>query len=341
MARSLGELAAQFGCELVGDPDAPVVAVATLANAGEGQLSFFANRAYRQQLRETRATAVVLKNRDSSDCPGAALLTDDPYLVYARIAAILHPRSGIVAGVHPSAVIADAATVSASAQIGANATIEDDVVIGDRVYIAPGAIVGPRCKIGNDSQVLSNATLVQDVTLGERCIIHSGAVVGGDGFGNAMSDDGWVKVPQVGGVTIGNDVEIGSCTSVDRGAIDDTILEDGVRLDNQIQIGHNAHIGAHTAMAAAVAISGSTTIGKRCMLGGQAALAGHLNICDDTVIAGATMISKSITEPGYYMGSFPCEKGADWKKRVARFRRLEDIVDRLSQLEKTVRNKSE
>lgn len=336
MVRSLGELAAKFGCELVGDPDVPVTSVATLTTAGAGQISFFANRAYRRQLRETQAAAVILNSKDTDDCPVSSLLTDDPYLVYARIANELHPQPPLTAGIHPSAVIAKSASVSAGAHISANVVIEGAVEIGDRVYIAPGVVVGPRCKIGNDSRILANATLVQDVTLGERCIIHSGAVIGADGFGNARTDKGWVKVPQVGGVVIGDDVEVGACTSVDRGAIDDTILEDGVRLDNQIQIGHNAHIGAHTAIAASAAISGSTTIGKRCMVGGQAGLAGHLNICDDTVIAGATMISKNIVEPGYYMGSFPGEKGSSWKKRVARFRRLEDVVDRVSKLEKTV-----
>jgi len=336
LARSLGELAAQFGCDLVGDPLASVASVATLANAGDGQLSFFANRAYRQQLRETSATAVILPAKDADDCPASALLTDDPYLVYALIANELHPQPALAASIHPSASISDSAAVADGAQIAANATIENDAEIGDGAYIGSGAVVGARCKVGRNSRVLANATLVQDVVLGERCIIHSGAVIGADGFGNARTDNGWVKVPQVGGVTIGNDVEVGSCTSVDRGAIDDTVLEDGVRLDNQIQIGHNAHIGAHTAIAASAAISGSTTIGKRCMLGGQSALAGHINICDDTVIAGATMISKSIVEPGYYMGSFPGEKGSNWKKRVARFRRLEDIVDRVNKLEELV-----
>jgi UDP-3-O-[3-hydroxymyristoyl] glucosamine N-acyltransferase len=332
----LGELAAKFGCELSGDPDTPVSGVATLANAGSGQLSFFANRAYRQQLRETQATAVILSSKGADDCPVSRLLTDDPYLVYARIANELHPQPPLTASVHPSAVIADSASVSAGAQISANVSIEEDAEIGDRAYVAPGAVIGPRCKVGNDSRILANATLVQDVTIGERCIIHSGAVLGADGFGNARTDKGWVKVPQLGGVTIGNDVEVGACTSVDRGAIDDTILEDGVRLDNQIQIGHNAHIGAHTAIAAAAAIAGSATIGKRCMLGGCSALAGHINICDDTVISGGTSITKSIVEPGYYMGIIPGEKGSDWRKMVARFRRIEDIVDRVSKLEKIV-----
>lgn len=333
MARSLGELAAQFGCELIGDPAITVSSVGTLANAGAGQLSFFANKAYRDQLRETGASAILLKSQDTDDCPVACLISDNPYLTYALMAGELHPAKEIVAGNHRSAVVHPDAQVAASAEVSANATVEENAVVGDAVYVGPGAVVGPRCSIGAHSRVLANATLVQDVVLGERCIIHSGAVIGADGFGNAMSEGGWVKVPQIGGVRIGNDVEIGANTTVDRGALDDTVVEDGVRLDNQIQIGHNVHIGAHTAMAAAAAVSGSTVIGKRCLFGGQAGIAGHVNICDDAVIAGATMITKNIVEPGYYMGSFPGEKGSKWKRQVARFRRLEDLVKRVDELE--------
>ena len=341
MARSLGELAAQFGCELIGDPAITVSRVATLANADNDSVSFFANKSYRNQLRETRAGVVVLQPEDAADCPVPALLAADPYLTYALVAGELHPTPALTAGVHPSAVIHPSAQVAAGAEVSANVTIEEDAVIGDAVYIGPGAVIGPRCSIGAHSRVLANATLVQDVTLGERCIIHSGAVLGADGFGNARTKDGWVKVPQIGGVRIGNDVEVGASTTVDRGALDDTVLDDGVRLDNQIQIGHNVHIGAHTAIAASAAVSGSTLIGKRCMLGGQVGIAGHVNICDDVVIAGATMITKDIVEAGYYMGSFPGEKGSDWKRKVVRFRRLEDLVNRVAALEKKAEQDSE
>jgi len=333
LARSLGELAAKYGCELIGDPAVTVSGVATLVNAGDGQLSFFANRAYRDQLRQTRAAAVVLLADDADDCPVPALLTDDPYLVYALIATELHPSPSVQAGVHSSAVVSSSASISPSAEISANVSIGEASVIGDDVYIAPGVVIGPRCTVGACSRILANATLVQDVRIGERCIIHSGAVIGADGFGNARSQGRWVKVPQIGSVRIGNDVEVGANTCIDRGSLDDTVIGDGVRLDNLIQIGHNAQIGAHTAMAATSAVSGSTVVGERCMIGGQAAIAGHVTVCDDVVIAGATMISKSIMEPGYYMGSFPGEKGSDWKRKVARFRRIGDLIKRVAKLE--------
>lgn len=334
MARSLGELAAQYGCELIGDPAVAVSDVATLHNAGDGQLSFFANRAYRDQLRQTRAAAVVLLAADADDCPVPALLTDDPYLIYALIATELHPLPPLQVGIHSSAFVSSTASVSASAEISANVSIGDTTVVGDGVYVAPGVVIGPGCTVGDCSRILANATLVQDVEIGERCIIHPGAVIGADGFGNARTQGRWVKVPQIGGVHIGNDVEVGANTCIDRGSLDDTVIGDGVRLDNLIQIGHNAQIGAHTAMAATCAISGSTVIGERCMIGGQTAIAGHVSICDDVVIAGATMISKSIVEPGYYMGSFPGEKGSDWKRKVARFRRMDDLAKRVANLEK-------
>ena len=230
LGKTLGELAATFGCELDGDPDVVVSRVATLSNAGEGDLSFFANKIYAEALRSTAASAVVLSETDSEGCSVASLVARDPYLVYARIAAVLHPDPELEPGIHPGAAIDDTALVPASAQVAANAVIGPSVTIGDGVYIGPGVVVGPRCSIGAGSRILANASLVQDVTIGERCIIHPGAVIGSDGFGNAMSESGWVKVPQVGGVRIGDDVEIGSNTTIDRGAIDDTVIGNGVRI---------------------------------------------------------------------------------------------------------------
>lgn len=334
MSTSLGELAVRFGCELVGDPAATVSRVATLANADSESLSFFANKAYREQLRQTTAAAVLVHPDDANDCPVNALLADDPYLAYARIADILYPVPDLAPGVHKSAVIASSVSAPESAQISANVVIDGDCVIGERVFIGPGVVIGPRCTVGDDSRLHANVTLVQDVRMGDRCIVHSGAVLGSDGFGNAMSDGGWVKVPQVGGVRIGNDVEIGSNTTIDRGAIDDTLIGNGVRLDNLIQIAHNVEVGEHTAMAAFTGISGSTIIGKRCMFAGQAGVVGHINICDDVVVGGAAMISKDIREPGFYTASFPAEKNRDWKRKVARFRRIDELVKRIEALEK-------
>ena len=335
MSASLGDLAVQFGCELVGDPAAKVSRVATLANADSESLSFFANKSYRDQLRRTTAAAVLVHPDDAKDCPVNALLADDPYLAYARIADVLCPFPDLVPGVHESAVIASSVSVPDTAQISANVVIDDDCVIGDRAFVGPGVVIGSRCTVGDDARLNANVTLVQDVRMGERCIVHPGAVIGSDGFGNAMSDGGWVKVPQLGGVRIGNDVEIGSNTTIDRGAIDDTVIGNGVRLDNLIQIAHNVEIGEHTAMAAFTGISGSTIIGKRCMFAGRSGGVGHINICDDVVVGGATMISKDISQPGFYTASFPAEKGRDWKRKVARFRRMDELVKRVEKLEKS------
>lgn len=331
---SLGELAAQFGCELIGDPSASISRVATLSGASAGHLSFFANKAYRDQLHNTRATAVLLREEDAPTCPVAALITPDPYLTYARMAVFLHPEVSVRPGVHISAVLSGTATVADSAEVSAHVSIADDVSIGEHVFIGAGVVIGPRCRIGNHCRINANATLVQDVRMGNRCIVHPGAVIGSDGFGNARGENGWEKVPQIGGVTIGSDVEIGANTTIDRGAVDDTVIEDGVRLDNLIQIAHNVRIGAHTAMAAFSGVSGSTTIGKRCMFAGQSGIVGHIRICDDVVVGGATMISKDINEPGFYTGSFPGEKDRDWKRKVARFRRLDDLVRRVNRLER-------
>ncbi|HEX7720148.1 MAG TPA: UDP-3-O-(3-hydroxymyristoyl)glucosamine N-acyltransferase, partial [Woeseiaceae bacterium] len=327
------------GCELVGDPATAVERVATLANAGPDALSFLANPAFRASLQTTRAGAVILRKEDADRCPVAALITRDPYSVYARIATLLHPPENFVPGVHARAVVADSATVAPTAHIAANAVIGDDAQIGEAVTIGPGCVVGPRCRIGRGSRLHANVTLVEDVRLGERCIVHPGAVIGADGFGNARDDNGWIKVPQLGGVSIGDDVEIGANTTIDRGAIEDTVIENGVRLDNLIQIAHNVHIGEHTAMASLSGVSGSTVIGKRCMFAGQSGIVGHIRICDDVVIGGATMVSKDIREPGFYTGSFPAEKDRDWKRKVARFRRLGDLVRRVEKLEKGERDK--
>ncbi|HLU06791.1 MAG TPA: UDP-3-O-(3-hydroxymyristoyl)glucosamine N-acyltransferase [Woeseiaceae bacterium] len=334
MQASLGELATRFGCELVGDPASAVTHVATLANAGPQALSFLANPAYRDELAKTRAGAVVVRPEDADACPVAALISRDPYLTYAYIAGVLHPPPTIAPGVHASAIVSPSASIADSAWVGALAVVGEDAVVGEAVSIGPGAVVGPRCRIGAATRIHAKVTLVEDVRIGRRCIVHPGAIIGCDGFGNARSDTGWLKVPQVGGVEIGDDVEIGANTTIDRGAIDDTVIGNGVRLDNLIQIAHNVRIGEHTAMAAFSGVSGSTVIGKRCMFAGQSGVVGHINICDDVVIGGATMVSKDIREPGFYTASFPAEKDRDWKRKVARFRRLDELVRRVARLEK-------
>jgi UDP-3-O-[3-hydroxymyristoyl] glucosamine N-acyltransferase len=333
MSSSLGELAAQFGCDLVGDPGTQVDGVGTLANASPHSISFLANPAYRSQLLSTRAAAVVLAEDDAGDCPVAALITNDPYATYARIAGVLHPPKDHEPGIHSSAAIDANASISDSAHISANVVIGKDCSIADGVYIAAGCVLGSRCIVGKDSRLLANATLVKNVRIGERSIIHPGAVIGADGFGHALDDSGWIKIPQIGGVVIGNDVEIGTNSAVDRGAIDDTIIEDGVRIDNLVQIGHNVHIGAHTAMIGPSAIAGSARVGKRCMMSGLSGVVGHVTVCDDVIITPQALITKDINEPGVYSATFGAEKDKDWKRMVVRFRRLETLERRVAELE--------
>lgn len=334
MSVSLGELAARFGCELKGNPATTVVRVATLSSATSGSIGFLANSAYRGELLSTRASAIILRSADAADCPVDALITDDPYLCYARIAAVLHPARLPASGVHAKAAVAASVKIRATVHIGANASVGENCVLGERVVIGAGCVVEQGVHIGDDTRILPNATIMHDVRIGARCIVHPGAVIGADGFGNASSKEGWVKVPQLGSVVIGDDVEVGANTTIDRGAIDDTIIENGVRLDNQIQIAHNVRIGEHSALASMVGVSGSTTIGKRCLLAGQAGLVGHITLCDDVIIGGATMVSKDITSPGLYVASFPAEPGREWKRQVARFRRLDELTKRVRQLEK-------
>ncbi|MGH8223194.1 MAG: UDP-3-O-(3-hydroxymyristoyl)glucosamine N-acyltransferase [Woeseiaceae bacterium] len=323
MAISVGELATQFGCELIGDPSIRVSGVATLSRADDTQLAFLANPAYRAELRTTRAGAVILRPDDAPHCPVAALLASDPYLLFARMATALHPAPAFPAGIHPSAVIADSAEVADDAHVAAHVVIGGHSRIGRGAAIGAGSVIGERCTVGDHTRLHANVTLVQNVAAGKRCIFHSGAVIGADGFGNARGAEGWVKVPQLGGVRIGDDVEIGANTTIDRGAIEDTVIENGVRIDNLVQIAHNVRVGEHTAMAAMTGISGSTVIGKRCMFGGQAGLVGHIRICDDVIITGRTLVTKNIDRPGVYSSGFPAEDERTWKRRVARFRRLD------------------
>lgn len=334
MATSLGELATRFGCDLNGDPDTVVESVASLPNAGPRNLGFLSNSKLKSQLSSTKAAAVIVRAEDADDCPVATLVTTDPYATYARMAAVLHPLPDVRPGIHSSAVVDESASVSDSAEVCANTFIGARTSIGANVYVGPGTVIGPDCDIGSGCRFIANVSLPRNVSMGERCAFHPGVVIGADGFGNALTPDGWVRVPQVGGVTLGSDVEIGANTTIDCGAIDDTVLGDGVRIDNLCMVGHNVKIGAHTAIASSTAIAGSAIIGERCLFGGQAGSVGHVTICDDVFISGRGMVTKNITEPGTYASGFPAEKVSDWNRRVARLRRIDTLYDRVSKLEK-------
>lgn len=323
----------RFGCELRGDPDTLVDHVATLAGADARSLSFLANPRYKSQLAQTLAAVVVLDKASAAECPAAALICQNPHAAYARMAAVLHPRQHGPPGIHASAVVADSARVDPTAHVGPLCVIGERVVIGPRAFVGPQCVLEDDVNLAEDIYLAAHVTVCRSVQVGARTIMQPGVVIGGDGFGFATEQRRWVKVPQLGTVRIGADVEIGANTTIDRGAVEDTVIEEGVKLDNLIMIAHNVHVGAHTAIAALTGVSGSTTIGKRCMIAGEVAIGGHLTICDDVVFLGTTMVSHSITEPGVYSSGIPLEKATVWRRMVARFKRLDRLEARIKKLE--------
>jgi UDP-3-O-[3-hydroxymyristoyl] glucosamine N-acyltransferase len=328
---TLAQLADRFGLQVQGDPDTWIDGVATLAQGGSSQLSFLANPSYRRALSESKAAAVVLRASDAGLWAGPALVAPDPYVAFARIAELFKPISQHLPGIHvsavvdPSAQISPQAHVAALVSIGARSRIEANVVIG------PGSVIGDDCVVGAGSELSARVTLVASVRLGQRVRIHSGAVLGADGFGLAMAEGHWINVPQLGGVQIGDDCEIGANTTIDRGALDDTILEQDVRLDNQVQIGHNVVIGAHTAMAGCAAVAGSARIGRYCLIGGGAGIVGHINLCDQVRITAMTLVTHSITLPGEYSSGTPLQDNRAWRRNAARFRQLDALAKRVRQ----------
>ena len=336
MAATLRELAARFGCELRGDPDIVVNRVGTLAGAAADAVTFLANPAYRAQLAATRAAAVILDQRNSDACPVASLVHPQPYLIYARIATYLNPAPVAVAGVHASAVVASTARVAATAQVDAHAVIGAGCSVGEGAIIGAAAVLGADVAIGAGTRVGPHVTLLDGVRVGARCILHAGAVIGADGFGFAPDHGTWQKIPQVGTVVIGDDVEVGANTTIDRGTIEDTVIEDGVKLDNLVQIAHNVRVGAHTIMAAMSGAAGSTKIGKRCMIGGGVVMVNSLEICDDVTFTFRSIVTKSVDVPGSYSGHLPAEDTSRWRKNAARFRNLDLFAERLAAAERSL-----
>ncbi|MFZ4964362.1 UDP-3-O-(3-hydroxymyristoyl)glucosamine N-acyltransferase [Pseudomonas gingeri] len=332
----LGQLAEILGATLRGDPEKEITGLATLQEAGPAQLSFLANPQYRKYLTDCQAGAVLLKAADAETYAGDSLVVPDPYMAYARISHQFDPKPKAPAGIHPSAVVAADAFVDPRASIGAFVVIESGARIGAGVTIGAQCFIGARCEIGEGGWLAPRVTLYHDVRIGKRVVIQSGAVLGGEGFGFANQKGVWHKIAQIGGVLVGDDVEIGVNTAIDRGALADTIIGNGVKLDNQIQIAHNVQVGDHTAMAACCGISGSTKIGKHCMLAGGVGLVGHIEICDNVFLTGMTMVTHSITEPGSYSSGTAMQPAAEWRKSAARIRQLDDIARRLRQLEKRV-----
>jgi UDP-3-O-[3-hydroxymyristoyl] glucosamine N-acyltransferase len=338
---ALRELAERSGAELAGDGALMIYRVATLEDADPKSISFLSNSRYRAQLTATRAGAVIVAPRDAQATPLPKLVTSNPYAVYARIAAIFHPPTTAAPGVHPTAIIAPTAKVAASAMVGPNVVIGERASIGERAQIHSGCAVGDDCSVADDVTLYPRVVLYANSVLGPRTIVHSGAVIGADGFGMAEQDGRWLKVPQMGRAVIGADVEIGANTTIDRGALGDTVVEDDVKLDNQIQIGHNCRIGAHTAIAGCTGIAGSTTIGRNCKIGGAAMIIGHLDIADGTTISASTGVFESIRTPGVYTSAFPALPHREWQYVASVLRRLRSFATRVRALERKAGEKGE
>jgi len=336
---SLRELAARCGAELAGDGEVLIDRVAPLDSAGDGAIAFLSNPKYRSHLAVTGASAVIVAPADASGTALPKLVAANPYAAYARVAAILHPRRPPVPGIHPTAVVAASANLAATAAVAAHAVIGERARVGERTEVGAGTVIGEDATVGDDCLLHAHVVVYPRAVIGARTIIHSGAVIGADGFGMAEHDGRWIKVPQLGRVLIGADVEIGANTTIDRGAIGDTVIGDDAKLDNQIQIGHNCRIGAHTAIAGCAGIGGSTTIGRNCKIGGAAMIAGHLDIADGTVISAATGVFESIAAPAIYTGVFPALPHREWKHVAGTLRRLRSVLKRLRALERSLSDK--
>ena len=313
---TLAQIASRLGGRIAGDADVLIRQVGSLERAGPGQIGFLSNPKYHASLAGTRASAVVLGADAEALTPLPRIVCDNPYAYFARVSQLFNPATTQPAGVHPSATVSPGAKLGARASIGAGCFVGEHVSIGEDSCLYPGVVVYAGCRIG------------------ARAIIHAGAVIGADGFGIARDAGRWVKIPQIGAVVIGDDVEIGANTTIDRGTMDDTVIGDGVKLDNQIQIGHNCRVGAHTAMAGCVAIAGSADIGSQCTIGAGALILGHLSICDQVNVSADTVISRSIRKPGTYTGMFPADDNESWARNTAVVRHLADLMERVRALEK-------
>ncbi len=331
---SLAAIVERLGGRLAGDGNTLISQVGSLENAGPGQIAFFSNPRYKAKLRDTRAAAVVLAPSAENLTSRPRIVAENPYAYFAGVSRMLNPLPQMEAGIQAGAVILGDASVAASARVDAGAVIAAGAVIGENTWIGSGCHVGEGAQIGANGMLYPSVVVYHGCKIGARSILHSGVVIGADGFGIAKESGRWIKIPQIGAVVIGDDVEIGANTTIDRGAIDDTVIEEGVKLDNQIQIGHNCLVGAHTAMAGCVAVAGSARIGRHCTIGAGAIILGHLSIADDVHVSAATVISRSIAKAGTYTGMYPFDDNASWAKNTAWARHLSQLADRVKSLEK-------
>ena len=331
---TLAQVAQHIGAKLQGDENHVVIGISTLGKAQPNQLSFLSNPHYVKDLDKCQAGAVILSPKFAESCSTNVLMMENPYLGYAVASQLFVSNETFEAGIAPGANISSTASIGEGVSVGPNVTIEEGVQIGANCSIGAGCFIGRNTHIGNNVVLSPNVTLYHDVKLGDRVRVHSGAVIGADGFGFAPHQGGWAKIEQLGGVVINDDVEVGANTTIDRGALDDTVIETGVKLDNQIQIAHNVYIGANTVIAACVGISGSSRIGKHCMIGGGVGIAGHLTVTDKVHLTGMTLVTHDIKEPGVYSSGTAVEPNKSWRKNVARFRQLDGIARRVKTLEK-------
>ncbi len=331
---SIKELADLIGAEIVGQSDAYISGIATLESAKALDLSFFANRKYHKFLLATKASIVILHPDDVNSCPTNAILADDPYLAYAKIATWLTKKEAKKTEIASSAIIANGVTLGKNVTIDSHVSIGSEVIIGDNVHIHAGCVIAEAVSIAHNTIIYPNVVIYTGVTIGAHCIIHSGAVIGSDGFGIANEQGEWLKVPQLGGVIIGDRVEIGANTTIDRGAIEDTFIAEGVKLDNLIQIAHNVKIGKNTAIAGCVGIAGSTTIGQYCAIGGGAGILGHLSIADHVHITATSLVTKSVSKAGVYSSGTPLQENAQWHKNFVRFKQLDKMYRCVSELDR-------
>ncbi len=336
MSYTLQEIAEKIGATVKGDSNVSVARLATLKNANSDQIAFLSNAKYRQQLSDTKAGAVILSPDCLDDCPTNALVMENPYMGYALVAQLLDTTPRPSANIHPSAVVDSSAIIGKGVTIGANSVVEAGVELGDNLAIGAGCFIGQGAKIGANTKLWANVSVYHDVIIGSDCLIQASTVIGSDGFGYANHQGQWQKIPQLGRVVIGNRVEIGASTTIDRGALDDTIINDGVILDNQIQIAHNVVIGENTAMAACSVIAGSTEIGKNCTIAGMVGINGHIKVADNCVFTGFAMVTKNITESGVYSSGLPVQPNKEWQKSNARIRKLESTNKKIKMLEQEI-----
>lgn len=332
--KTLRELAEKINAKIVGDAECEITSIATIQNAKSGQLTFLHSPQYQRYLPTTKASAVIVSKDCSDVCKANLLITDDPYYAYAILAREFETMTRLPSGIHSTAIIGKNCQIDKSVSIGAYVVVGDGVTIGANTQIYPGSIIGDHCHIGSDCLFWANVTLYCNMQIGHRVILHSGCVIGADGFGLAPHGGTWHKIPQLGRVILGDDVEVGASTTIDRGALEDTVIGKGVKLDNQIQIGHNVKIGEHSILAGASGIAGSTTIGKGCIFGANVGVTGHITVADKTILGARASVSKSITEPGVYASGTGHFEIHEWRKIVARLRHLDEMARRLQELEK-------